>query len=583
MKKTKIICTIGPASESVSTLKELMANGMNVCRLNFSHGSHDEHKLRVDNIKKARKELDLPIAIMLDTKGPEIRLGKFEVPEVLLSVGDIYTFTTDEVLGNQKVASVTYKLLPNDVKVGGTILVDDGLVEMEIISKTDTDITCVVKNSGTIKSNKGVNIPNEKINLPSITEKDKQDILFAIENDFDFIAASFVRKPEDVYEIRKILEENNSDIKIISKIENQEGVENIDKIIEASDGIMVARGDLGVEIKTEFIPKIQKEIIRKCNLIGKPVITATQMLDSMIRNPRPTRAEVTDVANAIIDGSDCIMLSGETAAGKYPLDAVKVMRNIAITTEESFDFKNSIRDKNKDTQYNMVNAISLSAKEISENIKAKAIICATSSGITPISISKFRPFVDIIAVTFSEKVRRRLQIHWGVCPLISEKSNHTDEVIERSISAALKSNRINDGDTVVLTAGIPVGVAGTTNLIKVHTVGKILIKGFGIGKNSVTSNVCVIKKESDLKEKFKDGDIIVTKFTDREYVEYIERASGLIVEMGGLTSHAAIVSLHFNIPTIIGAENAIEIINDRQLVTIDTIGGLIYDGDVKVL
>lgn len=583
MKKTKIICTIGPASESVSTLKELMANGMNVCRLNFSHGSHDEHKLRVDNIKKARKELDLPIAIMLDTKGPEIRLGKFEVPEVLLSVGDIYTFTTDEVLGNQKVASVTYKLLPNDVKVGGTILVDDGLVEMEIISKTDTDITCVVKNSGTIKSNKGVNIPNEKINLPSITEKDKQDILFAIENDFDFIAASFVRKPEDVYEIRKILEENNSNIKIISKIENQEGVENIDKIIEASDGIMVARGDLGVEIKTEFIPKIQKEIIRKCNLIGKPVITATQMLDSMIRNPRPTRAEVTDVANAIIDGSDCIMLSGETAAGKYPLDAVKVMRNIAITTEESFDFKNSIRDKNKDTQYNMVNAISLSAKEISENIKAKAIICATSSGITPISISKFRPFVDIIAVTFSEKVRRRLQIHWGVCPLISEKSNHTDEVIERSISAALKSNRINDGDTVVLTAGIPVGVAGTTNLIKVHTVGKILIKGFGIGKNSVTSNVCVIKKESDLKEKFKDGDIIVTKFTDREYVEYIERASGLIVEMGGLTSHAAIVSLHFNIPTIIGAENAIEIINDRQLVTIDTIGGLIYDGDVKVL
>lgn len=583
MKKTKIICTIGPASESVSTLKELMANGMNVCRLNFSHGSHDEHKLRVDNIKKARKELDLPIAIMLDTKGPEIRLGKFEVPEVLLSVGDIYTFTTDEVLGNQKVASVTYKLLPNDVKVGGTILVDDGLVEMEIISKTDTDITCVVKNSGTIKSNKGVNIPNEKINLPSITEKDKQDILFAIENDFDFIAASFVRKPEDVYEIRKILEENNSDIKIISKIENQEGVENIDKIIEASDGIMVARGDLGVEIKTEFIPKIQKEIIRKCNLIGKPVITATQMLDSMIRNPRPTRAEVTDVANAIIDGSDCIMLSGETAAGKYPVDAVKVMRNIAITTEESFDFKNSIRDKNKDTQYNMVNAISLSAKEISENIKAKAIICATSSGITPISISKFRPFVDIIAVTFSEKVRRRLQIHWGVCPLISEKSNHTDEVIERSISAALKSNRINDGDTVVLTAGIPVGVAGTTNLIKVHTVGKILIKGFGIGKNSVTSNVCVIKKESDLKEKFKDGDIIVTKFTDREYVEYIERASGLIVEMGGLTSHAAIVSLHFNIPTIIGAENAIEIINDRQLVTIDTIGGLIYDGDVKVL
>ena len=316
MKKTKIICTIGPASDSVESLKELMLCGMNVCRLNFSHGSKEEHQVRIDNIKQARKELDLPIAIMLDTKGPEIRLGKFSVDEVNLKAGDTYTFTTEEVLGNQEICSVSYKLLPDDVKVGGTILVDDGLVEMEVISKTDKEIKCLVKNNGVIKSNKGVNVPNEVINLPSITEKDKSDILFAIKNDLDFIAASFVRKPEDVYEIRKILDENNSEIKIISKIENQEGVENIDKIIEASDGIMVARGDLGVEIKAEFIPKIQKEIIRKCNLIGKPVITATQMLDSMIRNPRPTRAEVSDVANAIYDGTDAIMLSGESANGK---------------------------------------------------------------------------------------------------------------------------------------------------------------------------------------------------------------------------------------------------------------------------
>ena len=346
---------------------------------------------------------------------------------------------------------------------------------------------------------------------------------------------------------------------------------------------MVARGDLGVEIKTEFIPKIQKEIIRKCNLIGKPVITATQMLDSMIRNPRPTRAEVTDVANAIIDGSDCVMLSGETAAGKYPIDAVKVMNNIAITTENSFDFQNSIKNKNRHDNLNIMNSISLSTKEIAENLKAKAIICATASGITPIAISKFRPFVDILAVTYSEKVRRKLQVYWGVTSLISQKSDHTDEVIERSISTALNANYINDGDTVVLTAGIPVGVAGTTNLIKVHTVGKILIKGFGVGKESITGKCCIINNIDDLSNKFKDGDIIVSKFTDREYVEYIDRASGIIVETGGLTSHAAIIALHFNIPTIIGAENANNVIKDGQIVTIDTVGGLVYDGDVKVL
>ncbi len=583
MKKTKIICTIGPKSESTEILRKLMLNGMNICRLNFSHGSHKEHQIRVDNIKKIRKELDLPIALLLDTKGPEIRLGKFSIDEVNLKVGDIYTLTTEDVLGDEKKSSVSYKELPYDVSVGGSILIDDGLVEMKVISKTSTEITCLVKNNGVIKSNKGVNVPNTKINLPSITEKDRDDILFAIENDFDFIAASFVRKPEDVYEIRKILDENKSDIKIISKIESQEAVNNIDEIIEVSDGIMVARGDLGVEIKTEYIPKIQKEIIRKCNLVGKPVVTATQMLDSMIRNPRPTRAEVTDVANAILDGTDCIMLSGETAAGKYPVETVKVMKNIAITTENSFDFKESVKNKEKFEQINITNSISSSAKEIAENLKAKAIICATSSGITPITISKFRPIVDIIAVTFSEKVRRKLQLYWGVYSVMSKKSEHTDEVIERAISSALNEKLINDGDTVVLTAGIPVGVAGTTNLIKVHTIGKILLKGQGIGKKSVTSNICIIKDIEDLKSKFKEKDIIVTKFTDREYINYIEKSSGLIVEQSGLTSHAAIVGVHFDIPCIIGAKNATDLLKDKSIVTIDSVGGLVYDGDVKVI
>lgn len=586
MKKTKIICTIGPASESPQTLRELMKAGMNVCRLNFSHGSHEEHLKRVENIKEARTELNLPIALLLDTKGPEIRLGKFLVDEVVLHSGDFYTFTTEEFLGNFEKCSISYENLPNDVEIGSTILVDDGLVEMQVVEKTETEIKCIVKNNGVIKSNKGVNVPNTKVNLPSITQKDREDILFAIKNDFDFIAASFVRKPEDVYEIRKIIEENNSDIKIISKIENQEGVENIDKIIEASDGVMVARGDLGVEIKTELIPKIQKEIIRKCNKLGKPVITATQMLDSMIRNPRPTRAEVTDVANAIIDGTDCIMLSGETAAGKYPVEALSVMRNIAITTENSVDFKESIKNKNKESEINTMNSISISTKQISENLNAKAIICATSSGITPMAISKFRPFIDIIAVTFSEKVRRKLQIYWGVSSLISQKSQHTDEVIERSISSALNANLISDGDVVVITAGIPVGVAGTTNLIKVHTVGKVLIKGTGLGELSVTANACVLNDIEDLElfeKKFKDGDVLVSKFTDRDLIPYIERSSGIVVEMGGLTSHAAIVGVHFNIPTIIGAEDATKLIKDGQKITLDTIGGLVYEGEVKVL
>lgn len=583
MKKTKIICTIGPKSEDVKILKELMINGMNICRLNFSHGTHEEHQIRVNNIKKAREELNLPIALLLDTKGPEIRLGQLSIDEVNLKSGDIYTLTIEDILGNEKRASVSYKELPYDVEIGNTILIDDGLVEMEIIDKTSKEITCLVKNNGIIKSNKGINVPNININLPSITEKDRLDILFAIKNDFDFIAASFVRKEEDVFEIRKILDENKSDIKIISKIESQEAVENIDSIIEASDGIMVARGDLGVEIKTELIPIIQKEIIRKCNIVGKPVVTATQMLDSMIRNPRPTRAEVTDVANAIIDGTDSIMLSGETAAGKYPIEAVKVMKNIAITTETSLEFKESIRRKNNLEQLNITNSISLSAKQISENLKAKAIISATSSGITPISVSKFRPMVDIIAVTFSEKIRRKLQIYWGITSVMSKKSEHTDEVIERSISSALNANLIKDGDTVVLTAGIPVGVAGTTNLIKVHTIGKILLKGQGIGKKSVTSTLCIINNIEELKNKFKEGDIIVTKFTDSRFVDYIGKSKGLIIEEGGLTSHAAIAAVHFGIPCIIGAKNATIVLEDNRLVTIDTIGGLVYDGDVKVL
>ena len=453
MKKTKIICTIGPASDSVENLKKLMLSGMNICRLNFSHGSQEEHKVRIDNIKIAREELDIPIAIMLDTKGPEIRLGKFSVDEVELKTGDIYTFTIDEVLGNHEICSVSYKLLPNDVKVGGTILVDDGLVEMEVISKTDKEVKCLVKNNGIIKSNKGVNIPNEIIHLPSITEKDKSDILFAIDNDLDFIAASFVRKPEDVFEIRKILDEKNSDIKIISKIENQEGVENIDKIIEASDGIMVARGDLGVEIKTEFIPKIQKEIIRKCNLIGKPVITATQMLDSMEKSPLPTRAEVTDVYYAVELGADSTMLSGESASGLYPVEAVQTMAKIAQRAELEYYnelfYNEQLQAVAKDADSRLKIAYEI-AKKLKDG-KYKYAIVLSHTGQLLKELSKYRPNAFIIGIVHSDKLTNQYGITSGIfCEQHSETIRLKIKENDANAKVALEKFNIKKGDKFIV-------------------------------------------------------------------------------------------------------------------------------------
>ncbi len=449
----------------------------------------------------------------------------------------------------------------------------------------EEDIICKVLNGGTLKDHKGVNVPNVAINLPAITEKDIGDIKFGIENDIDFIAASFIRKAEDVIEIRKVLEENNgNDIDIISKIENREGVDNIDEIIEASEGIMVARGgDLGVEILTEEIPLIQKQIIKKCNMAGKPVITATQMLDSMMRNPRPTRAEVTDVANAILDGSDAIMLSGETAIGKYPVESVKTMYKIATKTEESLDYAEVLKLKTSAKDISTTNAISKATCTTAEDLDANAIVTATSSGYTSKAISKFRPRAPIIAATTSEKVMRKLSLVWGgVYPVMSVRSENTDEVIDMSINSAMEEGYIKEGDLIVITAGIPVGVSGTTNLIKVHTVGKVLLKGVGIGKKSISAKVCIGSNKEELERKFKEGDIIVSKFTDRDMVKYMEKASAIVVEQGGLTSHAAIVGLNLGKPTIVGATNATEIIKDGDTITVDSVTGRIYNGEAKV-
>ena len=584
MKKTKIVCTIGPASESLETLKELMSLGMNVCRLNFSHGNHEEHLKRIENIKKAREELKLPVAIMLDTKGPEIRLGDFSVEQIQLSIGDTFTLTTREVLGDQSQVSISYKDLPKDVHIGGHILIDDGLVNLKIVDVTDTDIVTEVLNYGILKSRKGVNVPGAKINLPSITEKDYGDLVFGIENGIDFVAASFIRKADDVINIRKILEENGGgDIQIISKIESQEGVDNLTEILNASDGIMVARGDLGVETKTELMPLVQKDIIRKANMSGKPVITATQMLDSMIRNPRPTRAEVTDVANAIIDGSDAIMLSGETAAGSYPVEAVRVMSEIAMSTENSKDFKDSTKVRTTWVDGYTTSSISHATRDLAEQLGASAILTATTTGSTSRAVSRLRPNMRIIAATYDESVMRKLALSWGVYPVISEMCDSTDEVIDKSIKAGLEENLVKQGDLIVITAGVPAGIGGTTNLIKVHTIGEVVINGQGIGKQSVIGLVKKGNTEEELINKFKDGDILVTSSVDKELVPFFERAGAVVIEEGGLTSHGAILALHFKKPTVIGAKDAMSILNDEMIITVDSSSGAVYKGSARVL
>lgn len=585
MKKTKIICTIGPASEKEEILRKMMLAGMNVARLNFSHGSHEEHKERIETIKKLREELDIPVGIMLDTKGPEIRIGNFKDKEVYLEEGQYFTLTTRDVLGDKNIVNVHYEGLPKDVKLGDRILIDDGLIELNVEEIIDnTDICCLVKNGGPVTDHKGVNVPGVKVNLPAVTEKDYEDILFGIENGIDFIAASFIRKAENVLEIRKILEEHGGEhIHIISKVENQEAVDNIDEILKVSDGLMVARGDLGVEITTEEIPIVQKQLIKKCNEVGKPVITATQMLDSMMRNPRPTRAEVTDVANAIFDGTDAIMLSGETAAGKYPLESVKTMYNIAIKAESVLDYKQIFKIKSEVNGVSSTNAISKATCTTAQDLGASAILTATSSGYTANAVSKFRPKAPIIAATTTETVMRRLSVVWGVYPVLSEETSSTDEVIDLSIHSALEKDFIAQGDLIVITAGIPVGVSGTTNLIKVHTVSERLLKGVGIGNKAITGKVVVGNSAKELESKFNDGDVIVCNSTDRDMMKYVESASAIITEQGGLTSHAAIVGLNLNLPTVVGVQDATVELKDGDIVTVDSITGSIYKGEARIL
>ena len=560
-KKTKIVCTLGPASDSEEVLTQLVENGLNVCRFNFSHGDHAEQKVRMDTAKRVREKLNVPVALLLDTKGPEIRTGKFADPEVLLEQGQQFIVTMDDVLGTKEKGTVSYKELVNDVKVGDTILIDDGLVGLKINEIKGNDIICTVENSGIVKNHKGVNLPGVKINLPALTPKDISDIEFGIEQDIDFIAASFVRKASDVLAIREILENNNAThIQIISKIENQEGVENLDEILQVSDGLMVARGDLGVEVPTEEMPIIQKD---------------------MIRNPRPTRAEVTDVANAIYDGTDAIMLSGETAAGKYPVEAVKVMASISKRIEETLKYEEILRERNLKGS-TVTDAISYATCTTAVELNASAIVSSTSSGYTARMVSKFRPKTPIIAATDSERTRRQLALSWGVYSVQADQAKNTDDVIEYSINAAKEADYVKQGELVVVTAGVPVGESGTTNLIKVHVMSEEIAMGMGVGRDTVEGRVKIVK-DGETCVDFNEGDILVTSMTNSDMNQYIEKAAAIVTEEGGMTSHAAIVGINLGKPVVMSASDIMNKVENGEIVTVDATRGVVYRGSSRVL
>ncbi|MCG3411961.1 pyruvate kinase [Staphylococcus massiliensis] len=586
MRKTKIVCTIGPASESEEMLEKLMKAGMNVARLNFSHGDHAEHKVRIDRIRSIAKKLDLNIGILIDTKGPEIRTHNMKDGKIVLEKGSEIIVSTSEVEGTPEKISVTYPDLINDLHDDSLILLDDGLIELRVksLDAEKGEAVCNVLNTGELKNKKGVNLPGVKTNLPGITDKDAEDIRFGIKEDIDFIAASFVRRPSDVLEIRKLLEEEKNEvISIIPKIENQEGIDNIESILQVSDGLMVARGDMGVEIPPERVPMVQKDLIRKCNKLGKPVITATQMLDSMQRNPRATRAEASDVANAIYDGTDAVMLSGETAAGDYPVEAVEAMRNIALAAEDAQDYDKILNDRTKLSMTSLVNAIGESVAHTALNLNVKAIVAATESGSTARIISKYRPKSDIIAVTPRDTTARQCTLVWGINPVVRSGRPSTDELLNKAVATAVDTGRVKNGDLIIITAGVPTGETGTTNLMKLHLVGDELATGQGIGRNSVVGHARLVKDAKELEGEDLSDSIIVTQSTDASFAPYISQAIGLVTEEGGLTSPSAIIGLEHHIPTIVGVDDVLNVIEDGALITVDANQGKVFEGYANVL
>ena len=570
MRKTKIVCTMGPAIANYETMVELVKAGMDVARFNFSHGTHEEHKIRIDMVRRAAKELGVRVALMLDNRGPEIRLGDFAEGKVYIEPGAEFTLTTEELLGDETQATVHYGAMPSEVEIGRRIMLDDGNIVLEVKQIEGQRIICTVIIGGDLSDHKKVNLPGAVVSLPAVGSKDVADIRFAVAQNMDFIAASFIRKAHDIWEIRKIIEEAGGDQKIIAKIESQEGLDNLDEIIKVVDGLMVARGDLGVEIPTENVPIMQKEMIRKSNLAGIPVITATQMLDSMIRNPRPTRAEASDVANAILDGSDAIMLSGETASGKYPVEAVLTMARIAVKTEESLMHGKKWIADDIGINPSITDAIGYAVCQTVKSLNAKAILTPTTSGYTARMIAKYHPDVNIIATTTSERVANQLVLTGGVTPLLSAPSDNSEDMVRNAIEAALDAGYLDNGDLVVLTAGVPIGTPGSTNMMQVMTVGDVLVQGMVVGGiKPITGKSVVALNPTEALSKMQKGDILVLHSMDADYIEAASLASAIITEEGGLSSSGVIVGLSMQIPVLVGASDATKLIPDGVIITMD--------------
>ena len=579
MRKTKIVCTLGPATDDENVLRQLMLEGMSVARMNFSHGSHEEQKKRLDMVKKLRKELGLPVAALLDTKGPEIRIGDIEGGKVELKKGQTFVLTTEDIVGNAEIVSITYKQLYKDVKPGDSILIDDGLIGMEVQKIDGEEIVCQVKNGGFISNHTGVNVPGVELKMPFVSQKDYEDIVFAAEQDYDFIAASFTRTADDILEIRKILEEKGGQyIHIIAKIENMQGVENCEEILRVADGIMIARGDMGVEIPLEEVPIIQKKLIRMALKASKPVITATQMLDSMIKNPRPTRAETSDVANAIYQGTGAIMLSGETAAGAYPVEAVRTMARIAERTEKDIDYSREFKPRRLAERPDVTNAISHATCTTAMDLNAAAIVAVTKSGRTVGRIAKYRPSCPIIGCATHSRVCRQLSLMWGVIPVEMQEEETADDLFDHAVKLSEDKKLISRGDLVVITAGVPLGLSGTTNMLKVQVAGNTLLTGRGCNALKASGNICVCNSADDLAKNFRPGDIVVVSATNNDMMPQLKDAAGIITEQGDRYSHAAIVGIALDIPVITEAKNATRILKSGTFVTMDSEQGLVYSG-----
>jgi pyruvate kinase len=555
----------------------MLLSGMNVARFNFSHGSHQEHKARLDALKALRKELNLPVAAMLDTRGPEIRLRTFAGGRVQLKSGQEFTLTTEDAPGDEHGCSVTYANLPGDVRPGDAVLLDDGLVRLTVLECTPSSVRCRVENDGVMKDRKGVNIPGVRLSMPYLSAQDRADLLFGIEQGFDFVAASFVRSAADVRAIRGLLTEHGSQLRIIAKIENQEGLTNLPEILSAADGLMVARGDLGVEIDFAEIPVLQKQMIARCVACGKPVITATQMLDSMMDHPRPTRAEITDVANAIYDGTSAIMLSGETAAGKYPVESVRTMNAIALRTEADINYAKRMErtEEQSGERLSIAAATAHAACTTAQDVHADAIITVSQSGTTARLVSRFHPGTPVIACLLKEEIRRQMALYWGVTPILMPVADSTDDLVEKAVGSAEAAGLVRPGDLVVLTAGVPVGVPGTTNMIKVHAVGSVLLNGVGVGKATVTGRLCVCASPSEISSKFTPGDILVIPYTNHEMVDTVRQAAAVICEESGADSHAAALGLALNKAVIVGAAGATRTLKNGAAVSVDCGRGVV--------